>query len=363
MRSRPSRRFTRVRLDLNLDTVATGNLTEQCFLLVRWAESHGRLRALLDGAVAENPTNLTLDAFARSVDAVRAGSASPDSPLPSNTPPPGSVPESVAKAEAQVRALLRERPRVLSAFASQGYGADPDAVTQALLHQRTAHEVTRTLNRTLTTPTGPAPLDADDRDALRRLFNECLRFAIDWRVVVTSGRALLRSGANALDLPTRRESVVELLLAGMQDHHPVFDLTLPGAAVGLTQVKLPPILRRAVALTEQNYLTAMVKHIAGTVFASNSDLERARANPQLPAAVADIEGILRALGYEGAGTQDRPYYVILDDDEPQLWQVACSVQKSALPSLQLVRWTGAANSQEAALVEHIKKFLHSTKRP
>lgn len=77
-------RLVRFELELNLDEVAIGNLTDQTFALVRWAESTGRVRALLEGARTQNPTNATLEAFARSVGAVAAapaGTASPPVPV------------------------------------------------------------------------------------------------------------------------------------------------------------------------------------------------------------------------------------------------------------------------------------------
>jgi hypothetical protein len=77
-------RLVRFKLELNLDEVAAGNLTDQTFALVRWAEAHGRVRELIEGARAENPTNDTLAAFARSVDVegVSGGAAPPSVTVP-----------------------------------------------------------------------------------------------------------------------------------------------------------------------------------------------------------------------------------------------------------------------------------------
>lgn len=60
-------RLTRFKLDLNLATVATGNLHDQTFALVEWAEANGRLRDLIVGARQENPGNPTLAVFATSL--------------------------------------------------------------------------------------------------------------------------------------------------------------------------------------------------------------------------------------------------------------------------------------------------------
>jgi len=272
-----------------------------------------------------------------------------------------SVAESVARVEATVVHALEAHPRVVASFASLGFGTDPRSVTRALLHDRTAHQVMTALNQAVAALSHDAHATVEDHDVVHRLFNECLRFAVNWREVVAAGRAALRSGTNAFELPTRKESVMELLLAGIDDRLPAFDLSRPEAAVGMTRVSLPAVLRRPLAMTTDRFVEAMVKHIAGTVFADNPDLAHARARPNTPEAVADVEGTLRALGYERASSENRPYYVIFDSDELDLWRVACDAQRERLPSLQLVRWTGAADPGEAALTEHIKTFLKRRK--
>jgi predicted MPP superfamily phosphohydrolase len=68
-------RLVRFKLALNLEEVAAGNLSDQTFSLVQWAEAHGRVRELIEGACAENPTNPILADFARTVGAIEAAPA------------------------------------------------------------------------------------------------------------------------------------------------------------------------------------------------------------------------------------------------------------------------------------------------
>lgn len=96
-------RLTRFKLDLNLSAVATGNLHDQTFALVEWAETNGRLRDLIVGARDQNPGNPTLAAFARSV-----GVDVPDAPpSPLNvTPPPVTLTSDPAAISRELRAVL-----------------------------------------------------------------------------------------------------------------------------------------------------------------------------------------------------------------------------------------------------------------
>jgi len=98
-------RLSRYRLGLNLATVASsqGNLHDQSFALVEWAEAQGRVHDLLLGALAENPGNPTLAAFASSL-----GVSAP-APVPSSEPPvpvvmaPGGDPAAILR---ELRATL-----------------------------------------------------------------------------------------------------------------------------------------------------------------------------------------------------------------------------------------------------------------
>lgn len=287
----------------------------------------------------------------------------PDAQEEGPKPPTPPVDASVAEAEGRALTLLREHPQVVTSLSRQKLGDDPESIVRALLHDKKAHEVTKALNGAFAHLANDKDATADDQRLLRAIFNECLRFAIDWREVISLGREALRRKQNAFELPTRKESVAELLMAGINDGMPAFDLSRPGAVVGLTRVAFPPILRGAVALTRERLVEATVKHIAGTVFADNPDLDHARAHPQTPEALADVEGTLRAMGFEGASEHGRPYYVVFGTDEADLWQVVCEATRDKLPSLQLVRWTGGADANEAALVAHIKTLLHSPTKP
>ncbi|MEM7127721.1 MAG: TIR domain-containing protein, partial [Chloroflexota bacterium] len=56
--------MVRMQLDQNLDEIVGGdNLSDIVFALIKWAESHGKLQELIQGAIAENPTNPALFKF------------------------------------------------------------------------------------------------------------------------------------------------------------------------------------------------------------------------------------------------------------------------------------------------------------
>ncbi len=57
--------MVRHKLSTNLQAiVGTGNLSQQVFGLIEWAESHGRLDELVDGARTTVPQNADLKSFA-----------------------------------------------------------------------------------------------------------------------------------------------------------------------------------------------------------------------------------------------------------------------------------------------------------
>jgi len=325
----------------------------------RWSDKQKKF--IRDGEIVDEVSGFATHRIAR----VTLPPKSAPGPGPrgsGSTPPTPSLAESLAKAEAQVLALLQQHPHLVASLERQGLGADPASIAKALLHDKQAHDVARALNGAFATLAKDAPPSAEDQKLLQSLFNECLRFSIDWRAVLSLGRQVLSRGDNAFELPIRKESVAELLMAGINDGIPTFDLSKPEAAVGLTRVAFPPISRGPVALTQERLVEAMVKHIAGTVFVDNPDLNHARTQPASPEARADVEGTLRAMGYEGASDHGRPYYMVFDTDEPDLWQLTCAAKRDGLPSLQLVRCTGGADANESALVAHIKTFLRRTKK-
>jgi len=96
-------RLVRFKLDHNLDEVAAGNLSDQTFALVQWAESTGRVRALIEGARAENPANPVLADFARSVGAIEAPASAAPAPVPL---PAALSPDDTAGITRELRAAL-----------------------------------------------------------------------------------------------------------------------------------------------------------------------------------------------------------------------------------------------------------------
>lgn len=356
-------RMVRFELGRSLVEFPGDSLSEQTFALVQWAESQGRVRDLLRGAQAENPGNPLLNAFVQSL-AEHSVPMPPAGPAetPSRYPSPRPLPDSIAQAETRALTLLREHPQVVASLERRGLGADPVAITRALVHDKKAYVVIRALSGAFTELAQDTRASAEDQKLLRVIFNECLRFAVDWHAVI-QGREVLRRGDNAFELPIRQEPVVELLLAGIHDELPAFDLSQPDDAVGLTRVKIPPALLGTVARTRDRIVEATVQHLAGTVFANVPSLDHARKYPASPEARADVEGRLRAMGFEGASDHRRPYYVLFGNDESDLWQVVCDATRDALPSLQLVRCTGTADVDEAATVVHINRLLHSPTKP
>lgn len=73
--------MVRVRINESLDNITQGmDLRATAFELIEWAQSQGRLRELIEGAVEENPDNPELRAF--------VGSATVEAPLPTLSVPP-----------------------------------------------------------------------------------------------------------------------------------------------------------------------------------------------------------------------------------------------------------------------------------
>ncbi len=117
-------RLARFKLDLNLAAVATGNLHDQAFALVEWAEAKGRLRDLIVGARQENPGNPTLAVFATSVGvAVDVPAVAPTAPADSTPaqPAPATVPEVALTSDPG--AIARELRAVLASLYSDARDA------------------------------------------------------------------------------------------------------------------------------------------------------------------------------------------------------------------------------------------------
>ncbi len=162
-------------------------------------------------------------------------------------------------------------------------------------------------------------------------------------------------GVNAIELPLRKTTLAELVLSAIDDRAPAFGRGEHGSLVGAQQVSLPAVLRAPIPMTPTRFVEAMVQHLAGTVF---TDLVEARRRPGSRAAIADVEGTLRARGYERPGGA-RPFYLVFDQEVDHLWEVACDAQRSeaGLPSLRLVRLVGEASADESASAAHVAAVL------
>ncbi len=271
---------------------------------------------------------------------------------PSRAPSDDTVRAQVAAAERVAAEVLAGRPRVRQHFASKGWSDDAATIAATLLREP-AHEVAKVLHHVLYELDRDAAAHPDDREAMRRLFHECLRYAVDWREVAERARAVLES-VNVLELPTRKEPIAELILAAADGTHPRFDPAREGGRVAVTHVRVPAITMAPIAATPERFVEAMVAHLAETTF---PELGAARARPGSPEAIADVEGTLRARGPDSP--EGRSYYVTFDREQMGYWQVACDAQKLALglPSLRLVRLDGGADVKEAATVAHIREIV------
>ncbi len=314
----------------------------------RWAEARKVFRRDVDNA--DEDTGVARHRLAR-VTVPKRGPVAAPAPTSSNPAPPDLDGE-VAEAQRRAAEVLARHPRVRQQFAAKGWSDDAATISGRLFVGH-ANELAKVLHHVLYGLDHDAGATREDREAMRRIFNECLRFAIDWREVIVRAREGLRN-VNAIDLPTRKEALAELILAGADGGHPRFDPTKSVGLVAITQVSVPAITVAPIATTPERFVEAMVKHIAESKF---SDLSAARAQPGSPAAIADVEGTLRALGPESP--EGRSYYVTFDSEQAGYWQVACDAQrlKHGLPSLRLVRLDGTADSNEAATVTHLKEIL------
>lgn len=315
----------------------------------RWEERPKAFRRDVENA--DENTGVAVHRVAR-VSAPKRVAVAVAEPTPSSSAPPSTIDGCVAEAERGVIEVLARHPRVCQQFAKKQWSDEPATIATKLLREK-ANVVAMVLNHVLHGLSLDPSASRDDRDAVRGLFNECLRYSIDWRALTETARTALRK-TNAIDLPTRKEALAELILAGADGGHPRFDPAQSERLVAVTQVSVPVITTAPIASTPERFVEAMVKHLAESKF---TDLREARDNPSSPGAIADVEGTLRALGPESP--EGRWYYVTFDNDKAGYWQVACDAQRlqHGLPSLRLVRLDGSANANEAATVTHLKEIV------
>lgn len=260
------------------------------------------------------------------------------------------VSSSVAVVEAEVLSTLDRHPYVVARLASCGLGEVPTAITRALFSLRAA-ELARTFNHALFALEKDPAAVSDDRRALAELFRACLRYAVDWRDAVKRGREALRDGRNAIELPLRKAPLAELVLSAIDGRSPEYGRGEHDGLVGSQQVSLPAVLEAPTEVSPARFVEVMVHHLASTVF---PDLDVAKKKPASREAIADVEGTLRARGYERPGGP-RPYYLVFDQEDDRLWRIACESQRAntGLPSLRLVRLIGDVSADEAVTAAHV----------
>ncbi|MDB4930725.1 MAG: hypothetical protein JWM10_3209 [Myxococcaceae bacterium] len=278
--------------------------------------------------------------------------------VPPATTEAGVVSDRVAAADRTLRGLLAARPRLLACFSVGGVDVDAETVARELLGQ-TARTVARRLNAASAALEYDPAATTEDRRAASALLGLCLPRAVDWRELSDRVREALGSdGTNDVELPLRKETLAELILADADSRAPEFARRGDDLPVGVTQVELPVVLRGAVIPTRERFVEAMVRHLTMEVAAFNH-LREAKEQPDSKAAIADVEGTLRALGYERPLGAARPYYVTFGERDHGLWEIARAAHRGrdGLPSLRLVKLAGSANPDEATIVQHVMDLL------
>ncbi|MFO0606124.1 MAG: metallophosphoesterase [Polyangiales bacterium] len=281
--------------------------------------------------------------------------------------PRQSLPENVARAVSEVVELLRDHPAAVASLKAQGLGDDARTIADALF-ARSGHDVAMGLTHALDAIGKDRAASDGDRRALERLFNECLRFAADWRALAAQGRDALpddpaaEARANAVDLPLSTETLAELVSAAIDARLPAFELR-DNVPVGLTCVQVPMILRAPALHTEEGFHEAIVRHLAALP-EFRAVMQRFR-DPTSPKATKALEESLHTVGYEFPVGRARPYYVVIGDEDPTVWQVAQDAQRSSrgLKSLRLIRLSGGAVSGEFSILQFVREYLGRTRSP
>lgn len=307
-----------------------------------------------------------LAALACVIERVSAPSARSESPrvldAPPRVDPPRVDPPHVAKVCAVVRDALTRQGRVRDLFTRLGLGESPEAIAEEIVRRRQAVEVLAAIEAVLRALATDVDAVAEDRQAIETIFQSGVRYAVDWVEAVHRAREELarpRTGRrNTIELPVWKAPIAELVLAGVDDRAPAFELTGDTPLVAFTHVEEAAMLRAPIMIEQRRFEAIMVKHLAEGVFKSNRDLVHARRDPGSAAALAEMEGVLRKLGYPRFGEPPRPYYVTFGGEDGDLWQVVCEAPSAAtaLPSLRLVRLGGAVNPDESEMVETLKNI-------
>lgn len=201
-----------------------------------------------------------------------------------------------------------------------------------------------------------APQEA--RNALRSVLWFVLPMAIDWKEVVLQGIATFSAKKNALDLPLHKETLAEIVIAGIDNRccrfAPIANDQMP---VGASIVKIPAMAQSALFDRDGSRFTELVvKNLAALI---GNVADGAYRNMQ-----EEVEAALHSRAFLAAPRDRLPYYLLfLETDlrgaeyQQELWTLAREKLGQALPTLRLVRLTGGNVTQNRLLVDQIKAIF------
>lgn len=221
----------------------------------------------------------------------------------------------------------------------------------------------------------------DQRRALRQVLDLVLPFAIDWRATIVQARLDSLAGVNAFELEYWHETIAEAVLAGVDGRCCAFVPLDRGARLGgvgfvsMPGASLAPILRSKEALRE-----AVLQKLSSELgLRAEKVVTRLAAEFDVPGTdtgmlAGAVEGRLRTdaggRGKDKIGAVRRSLLVVdADFAGPDggtiAWEVVTDAVAAVLPSLRLVRLTGAGREQsdrETSLATHVER-IHRKEDP
>lgn len=179
-------------------------------------------------------------------------------------------------------------------------------------------------------------------------------FLADWRGLVTEGTQVFLSGRNAMDLPTRSETLASIITAGIDNAACRFAVREKGGhPVGVALLRVPvaaslvidPKGTRTAADIAANLVAKLPGAVARRVAKAVSAPVRGDDRQAVSLAEAELRVKLRE-----PGDKATRFYVVFAEEEfgpamkrDGVWQITGAAIARGLPSLRLVRLTGEPN--------------------